>query len=416
VDCGINLSGAGAFAKATSLFFVNMYNYKTAFDECRPNPVRTRDITQVASGDPNAKEGPAGYGAENYIAYPDEMPYVIYFENVLSATAPAQTVTVTDTLDANVYDLNSFQFGGVNFGEEAMNLVLGSSHEIDRLVDLRPEKDIVLKVEGQFNATTGIVQWEFTSIDPMTGILTEDPLGGFLPPNNNPPAGEGSVSYFIRLKNGLPHKTEIDNKSTIVFDVNAPITTNTYRNTLDLEAPATDFTQHEMLNDTTVRLTWSGMDDGVGIKAYTLHVVENNNTTYDISFNGSTHSVQFVGERDSTYQFSIIAEDSVGNAEMLPAQPDLTITFEPTGIKSAPAALQLNIYPNPVRDGVLHLDPINANVGSMLVEILGMNGQLVKAERLVEPFALGMESLPSGIYLLRITITEQQILRKIVMP
>jgi hypothetical protein len=77
VDCGINLSGAGAFAKATGVLFANFYGYYSAFDECRPKPIRRRNIRQFMSLDPNAKLGPTGYAQANYIAYPDEVPYVI---------------------------------------------------------------------------------------------------------------------------------------------------------------------------------------------------------------------------------------------------------------------------------------------------------------------------------------------------
>lgn len=416
VDCGINLSGAGGFAKATAMFFTNMYNYKTAFDGCRPDPVRKRDITQVSSGDPNAKVGPSGYGSDNYIAYPEKMPYVIYFENLDTATAPAQTVNVTDTLDGSVYDLNSFQFGGVNFGDEAINLVIGSSHEFERLVDLRPDQNTVLKIEGDYNAATGIIRWDFTSIDPQTGQLTEDPFGGFLPPNDNSPQGEGSVSFFIQPKSGLSDQTAIDNKSTIVFDVNPAITTNTYRNKLDLEAPQTQLNQHQVLNDTTIRLSWSGMDDGAGIQSYTLHVVKNNTTSYAISFRGHATSAQFVGSLDSTYEFSIVAEDSVSNMEALPAQPGLKHTFQApaTSLPDKPEAIQLAIYPNPVQNGQVQISPGDQKIQSMRVEVMSLDGRLLKAARLnQQPYSLDMSGFSSGLYLLRVKVVDQQIVRKV---
>lgn len=413
LDCAVNLSGIGGFAKATAIFFINMYNYKTAFDECRPKPIRDRDVRQFVSADPNAKEGPGGFGAENYISYPDEMPYVIYFENKPSATAPAQTVHIADTLDPAVYDFTTFQFGGVQFGDRALNLLLGHSDTFERLVDLRPEKDIVLQIKGKFDKGSGIAQWDFTSIDPLTGELTEDPFGGFLPPNLNSPEGEGSVTFFIKPKGNLPHNTVIDNRASIVFDVNAPILTNTYRNRLDLQAPSSQIDQHTAVNDTTLHLTWSGIDDGSGIQTYTLQVKEGDQTTYAMSFTGDQQDLYFTGQLDSTYQFWLVAEDSVGNVEDLSPQPDVTITLKATGISIEKDRL-ISVYPNPVAHGQLSIQSAYPFQAPAYIEILTLDGKPALQQVLPLPATFSVKSLSAGLYVVRIRLDDYTYLKKIV--
>ena len=48
-----------------------------------------------------------------------------------------------------------------------------------------------------------------------------------LPPNQNPPEGEGFVHFTINPKGDLPVGTEIQNSALIFFDFNPPISTPT---------------------------------------------------------------------------------------------------------------------------------------------------------------------------------------------
>src|SRR5262249_26423401 len=54
------------------------------------------------SEDPNDKIGPGGFGPQAFVSPSTLLPYRIDFENQATATAPAQTVTVTDQLDPNL--------------------------------------------------------------------------------------------------------------------------------------------------------------------------------------------------------------------------------------------------------------------------------------------------------------------------
>ena len=71
--------------------------------------------------DPNEKVGPAGVGSQHFVPGDEALQYEIYFENVATATAPAQEITVSDTLDSDLdwlknigrvdeYDVNNVFF------------------------------------------------------------------------------------------------------------------------------------------------------------------------------------------------------------------------------------------------------------------------------------------------------------------
>ena len=54
--------------------------------------------TNVGSSDPNDIIGPAGYGASGFVPSGQSLPYTIQFTNGSTASAPAQVVTVTESL------------------------------------------------------------------------------------------------------------------------------------------------------------------------------------------------------------------------------------------------------------------------------------------------------------------------------
>ncbi|MGE5497012.1 MAG: hypothetical protein ACM3Q2_03030, partial [Syntrophothermus sp.] len=126
-----------------------------------------KELEKVTSWDPNAKEGPAGYGAKGFIASSAPMTYTIFFENKKEATAPAWKIVVYDTLDANVFDVSTVKFGTM-------------SHAI-----------------GTYSRNGNILTWEFVNIE--------------LQPNKVPPEGEGWVKFTVSPKPGLPTGTVIKN-------------------------------------------------------------------------------------------------------------------------------------------------------------------------------------------------------------
>ncbi len=183
----------------------------------------------VSSRDPNDKSGPTG--DQGYIDGVAPLPYAVFFENVQTATAAAQEVTVTDQLDAATLDLASFALGAITFGDTLVVPPPGvQTFTTD--VDLRPGKDLIVRIEAGLDTQSGVVTWHLTSLDPATGELPEDPQAGLLPPNVTPPEGDGSVTFTVSAKASLPIGTEICNDARIVFDLNPFIDTPEWCNTI----------------------------------------------------------------------------------------------------------------------------------------------------------------------------------------
>ena len=135
----------------------------------------------VFAFDPNDIIGPAGVGPENHVRVDASMPYTIRFENIDTATAPAQEVFVTQQLDADL-DLSSFEFQSFGWGDLEFTVSAGLQ-AFNRVIDLRPSQDLVVDVSASLDQATRTIDWAFRSLDPLTGDLPADPFAGFLPPN-----------------------------------------------------------------------------------------------------------------------------------------------------------------------------------------------------------------------------------------
>ena len=304
-------------------------NFLFGFPPPPGDDIDDANIDQVASFDPNDIIGPAGFGPENFLRADTSHFYTIRFENLAAATAPAQTVVVTQALDPDL-DLSTFEFRSLGVGASVVPLPGGRSSFLFRY-DLRPEKNLFLDVGGDLNFETGVITWTFTSLDPATLELPEDVEGdiGFLPPNQSPPAGEGFVTYFVRPKPALASGTRIDAQARIVFDLNAPIDTPAIFNTLDALPPSSSVQPLPtvIVADTYV-VEWSGTDEpaGSGIAAYDLYVSVDGGPP-SLLLTASDTSVSLGGEEGRSYAFFTVARDNVGHVEPFPAQPDATTVY-----------------------------------------------------------------------------------------
>jgi hypothetical protein len=183
-------------------------------------------------------------------------------------------------------------------------------------VDLRPTQNLLVKIAIGLESTTGLVSARFDSIDPMTGLPPTDPLVGFLPPNVNPPEGQGSVLFTVAPKLELGTGTELRNQASIVFDLNAPILTPEWVNTIDKDRPSSGvlpLSQNQSTPNFTV--SWTGTDVGAGVESFTVYVSDNGGPFAAFLTNTAATSVTFSGERGHTYAFYVIARDHVGNVE-----------------------------------------------------------------------------------------------------
>ena len=190
-------------------------------------------IRHIASGsitayDPNDKSGSRGEGP-TYMVHPDEtLSYAIAFENVPTATAPAQVVIISDTIDTSKLDLGTLRLGPVIFSDTIAVSGPGVLPFV-KDIDLRPQRNLTVRLEAD-TANGNTLVWRLTSLDPGTDEIPLDALNGFLRPNQNGSEGQGYVFFSIRPKAGLPMRTLISNTATIVFDHNAPMQTPTWTN------------------------------------------------------------------------------------------------------------------------------------------------------------------------------------------
>ena len=272
-------------------------------------------VTPKKSNDPNEKSGSEGAGPEHFYTGDVTLPYIVTFENKDTASLPAQDVVVTDQLDPNVFDLSTFSFNTIEFGAKQVAPVSGVK-QFTTDVDLRPAKQAIVRVNGNVNTSTGLVTWRFNTLDPATGLPPDDPQAGFLPPNRTSPEGQGTLFFTVKAKQGLPTGTQIKNKARIVFDVNAPIDTPEWLNTIDNSKPSSRVQALPANSSYSIPLSWSGTDIGSGVANYTIYVSEDGGAFVPYLTDTAKTSVVFTAlKANHTFSFYSIARDAAGNAE-----------------------------------------------------------------------------------------------------
>ncbi|MHC1706885.1 MAG: PKD domain-containing protein [Bacteroidales bacterium] len=283
----------------------------------------------VNSLDPNDKYGYRSSLGSLYFKDQKNFNYEVHFENADSATAPAREVYVYDTLDTEVFDLETFSMGRFSFGDTVVQAPSGLK-EYSTQIDLQPEKNAIVRINAKLNENTGIATWYFGTFDPVTLELVDDPFNGFLPPNVNDGEGEGYVSFSVDLKDSLPHGTEIENFASIVFDYNQPILTPTWVNIIDLVQPVSTFHPLQASVPDTFSISWEGIDVDAGIAFYDLYVKVNESPFIKWISKIRDTTVTCIGIHDTIYSFYVIATDSAENIETkLPVAEATTKVFSP---------------------------------------------------------------------------------------
>jgi hypothetical protein len=290
------------------------------------------DIDAVSSGDPNAKFA-TGVGASQWVAADDTITYTIDFANETNASAPAQIVTIRDGLATNL-NWSTLQLTSVSFNNAALNIPAGvQSFATTASVGTDPNP---VEVNVSLNPTNGLLTCVLQSINPVTGKLVTDPLAGFLPPDNAAGQGEGSITYTIAPAAGLSTGAQIMNQASIVFDVNAPITTPTTTNTIDATPPTSSISPLPATSTPAFEVSWSGQDVGSGIAGYDIYV-SNNGGPWTAWLVGATNtSALYTGVVANSYAFYSVAFDEVGNAQINPTIPGATTTTAGTVVTPVP--------------------------------------------------------------------------------
>ena len=280
-----------------------------------PTPAADRGSSQpVGSFDRNDKLAPAGYSNAHFVLSDSILSYQVRFENKSDATAPAQKIVVTDTLDDGL-DLNTFELTEIAFGGQTIIIPPGLDHyetSLDITIDNEFASGVSLRVQIDVALDINTPQLTFSMIalDPATGWLPQDVMVGLLYPNDQTGRGDGHISYTINPFFGLTSGTEITNKATIIFDYNDPIDTPLVLNTLDAGTPSSNVLPlPARIEETEFLVQWTGQDDegGSGIASYDIYV-STGGEPYILWLDDTTDSsATYTGEFGNTYAFYSIA-------------------------------------------------------------------------------------------------------------
>lgn len=282
-------------------------------------------LEPVASLDPNAVVGPAGAGADHALDGSGVHHYAVYFENDPTASAPAQEVSVSSFLDPTVYDLDTLRFTRVAFGDTTYSA--GTSPTISTLIDLTDEQSIGVQVDGSVTPG-GDLTVDLRSVDPATGALPTNPLVGFLPPNVDGTEGQGVITYEVELRD-VPSGTTVENTADIVFDLNDPITTNTWSNLVDTDAPSAAMTAPATATG-PFPVTWSGSDATSGIARMDVYVSVDGGPFAIWRDDVAPGTATYDGVPGHSYSFAAVAYDWANNRSSSdPPYGPTTVVGEP---------------------------------------------------------------------------------------
>ncbi len=301
--------------------------------------------------DPNRLTGPAGFGSSRFISGEGvQLPYLIQFENSPTATAPAQSVTITDQLDPTL-DWTAFQLTGIAWGDTILTIPPDSQHYDTTVSMTYNGQTFDVLVDAGIHTDTGQVYATFQSLDPKTQ-LPPDALTGFLPPEDGTGRGSGYVSFMIAPDTGLPTGTQIRNVALITFDQNPAVATDQVDDddptkgidpnkqalvTIDAGAPTSDVAALPATESTVnFPVSWSGQDDtgGAGVGWYDVYVSDNGGPFTIWQSHTAETSATFSGINGHTYAVYSVATDNVGNVQPAPAAAEATTTINAPVVSS----------------------------------------------------------------------------------
>lgn len=272
--------------------------------------------------DPNNLVGIAGVGTSRWVSGRTNLSYVVSFSNEPMASGPAQQVVVTQPLgsDVNLSSLNLLSINIPNGKSPSgiqVTIPLGSFNpaagvnEFQGNVDLRPTQSLFVAVDVKLDPSARVLTWLFQSIDPTTGLPPLDPSLGVLPAG-----AAASVSFSVTPNAVLATGTQISDQATVVFDLQPPMSTVNWVNTLDSSAPASRVAvfpgKYSCLD---FKVKWSGTDVGSGIQDFTIYASDNGGLFTPWLVNSPVGSATYQGQVGHLYRFYSIARDRVGNLE-----------------------------------------------------------------------------------------------------
>ena len=265
--------------------------------------------------------GVGGFSEDHYVPEGRMLEYAIGFENPPTARAAVRELTITDQLDPDAVDPLTFAFGPIVIANRMIVPMPGQT-VLEADIDLRPTRNVIVRVIAAMRSDTGQVTWRFTAIDPLTGQIPIDSSTGFLPPNIVSPQGSGAVGYTVAVRPGLTTGSIIANQPIIAFDQEGPNLPEPWTNKLDSARPAS---RVEALPVTVQApnflVRWQGTDSGSGISDYTIYVAVDQGPWQVWQTNVTTTSATYNGSLGRRYSFYSVARDNVQNVEDPPLGP-----------------------------------------------------------------------------------------------
>lgn len=281
-----------------------------------PNPMPdVADIVQMTPCDPNDIIGYQDPSGGRFVGIDvKSIPYTIEFENDPDlATAPAHVIKVTDVLDPEVFDLDSFAMREIKIGKKSMKFDGGA--DFIKTIDMRPEINSVAEVSMTLDKSTGEATWTLRSLDPMTLETAEEMIQGILPVNMDGD-GCGEILFDINLRPGLSDASEFSNKASIIFDSNDAIETPVWKNVIDLSKPYARIVNVTTEDNKTFTLDIESNDKGAGVWHYELYYRPNGSEEFELlrgAIPAEERTLTFDRELDG--YFVAIAIDGAGNRQ-----------------------------------------------------------------------------------------------------
>ncbi|MBV6457237.1 MAG: hypothetical protein HONBIEJF_00344 [Fimbriimonadaceae bacterium] len=311
--------------------------------------------------DPNDKLGPTGFSDAKFVT-PKSLPYTIRCENLATATGWAVRIEIADDLDPSL-DLRTLRLQRLRVGDSMIDLTSGGSSYFKRVPLKIREFDLLADVAIAIDPVNRKLRAVFEAIDPQTG---EPPVAifGLLPPEDGTGIGQAELSYVVDAYDNVATGTIISNAATIVFDGDAPLTTNAVTNTLDSDLPVSQIDANPIVDRNVISLTWTGSDPagGSGLAHFDIFVSENGGHYRSWLNNTTLTSARFNGKPNATYRFYSVARDNAGNVEDAPPNPDAEAATEKTG-------------PDPILAKLIGFEPTSVRAGSssFTLRVKGVN-------------------------------------------
>jgi uncharacterized protein (TIGR02145 family) len=293
------------------------------------------EVPSLNSCEPNEIVGTEGYDSLHWVSVNQVLAYTVYFENdPVIATAAAQWVEVRLPLHPNV-DKNSFGLGNFGWGDFRFEINNRPPFYQQRL-DMRDSLGFFVDLTAGIDIVTQEAFWMFQTIDPATGLPPVGVQDGFLPVNipelNN---GVGFVNYFIKPSAACVTGDTITAQAFNVFDLNEPVPTNIWKNTIDAVAPQSTLTATVL--PTEVEFSFTAQDDpeGCGVKEIQLYVAMNEEQYEQVGTFPIDTTIYYPYISGNTYRFYTSALDNVRNKEEFKPVPDFILNenLPPTDIR-----------------------------------------------------------------------------------